>query len=144
MSVNKAIIIGNLGQDPEVRYLNSGDAVATISVATSESWKDKTTGEKQQKTEWHRVVFFKRQAEIVGEYLHKGSKVYICGKLQTKKWQDKSGVDRYTTEIIGNELQMLDGKQSDNNSSQTKSNDYAKQSGARDSGSDNFDDDIPF
>lgn len=144
MSVNKVIIVGNLGQEPDVKYLQSGDCAATISVATSEKWKDKNTGEKQEKTEWHRVVFFKRLAEIAGEYLHKGSKVYICGKLQTRKWQDKDGVDRYTTEILGSELQMLDSKSDNNQGSQTKSNDYAKQSGAMSNSNDNFDDDIPF
>lgn len=108
--VNKVIIIGNLGQDPEVKYMPNGNAVANITVATSESWKDKTSGEQVEKTEWHRVVFFKRLAEIVGEYLKKGSKVYIEGKLQTRKWQDKDGKDCYTTEIVANEMQMLDSR----------------------------------
>ena len=108
--INKVILIGNLGSDPEVRYMPSGGAVSTISLATSDQWKDKTTGEQQERTEWHRVVFFKRLAEIVGEYLKKGSKVYIEGSLRTRKWQDKNGVDRYTTEIVANEMQMLDSK----------------------------------
>ncbi|HHH48963.1 MAG TPA: single-stranded DNA-binding protein [Gammaproteobacteria bacterium] len=108
--INKVILIGNLGQDPDVKYMPSGDAVANVTVATSESWKDKNTGEMQERTEWHRVVFFRRLAEIVGEYLKKGSKVYIEGKLQTRKWQDQSGNDRYTTEIIANEMQMLDSR----------------------------------
>lgn len=110
--VNKVIIIGNLGQDPEVKYMPNGNAVANITLATSESWKDKNTGENVEKTEWHRVVFFKRLAEIVGEYLHKGSKIYVEGKLQTRKWQDKNGADHYTTEIIAKEMQMLDSRQS--------------------------------
>lgn len=108
--VNKVILIGNLGADPETRYMPSGGAVATISVATSESWTDKQTNQKQERTEWHRVSFFNRLAEIVGQYLRKGSKVYVEGSLRTRKWQDKNGVDRYTTEIIANEMQMLDSK----------------------------------
>lgn len=109
--VNKVIIIGNLGNDPDVRYMPQGNAVANITVATSESWTDKNTNEKKEETEWHKVVFYGRLAEIVGEYLRKGSKVYLEGKLKTRKWQDQQGVDRYTTEIIANEMQMLDGKQ---------------------------------
>lgn len=109
--VNKVIIVGNLGQDPEIRYLTNGGAVANLTVATSESWTDKQTNEKKEKTEWHRVVIYQRLAEIAGEYLRKGSKVYLEGKLSTRKWQDKDGIERYTTEIIANEMQMLDGKQ---------------------------------
>jgi single-strand DNA-binding protein len=105
--VNKVILIGNLGKDPEVRYSPSGQAIANVTIATSESWKDKTSGEKQEKTEWHRVVFFGRLAEIAGEYLKKGSQVFVEGRLQTRKWQDKDGQDRYTTEIVANEMQML-------------------------------------
>ena len=108
--VNKVILIGNLGNDPEVRYTPNGNAVTTISLATSETWRDKQSGEQQDRTEWHRVVFFNRLAEIVGEYLHKGSKVYIEGSLRTRKWQDKSGMDRYTTEIIANEMHILDSR----------------------------------
>ena len=108
--INKVILVGNLGNDPEVRYTPSGGAVANITVATSESWKDKNTGQKVEKTEWHRVVMFNRLGEIAGEYLKKGSKVYIEGKLQTRKWQDKSGADRYTTEIVAAEMQMLDSR----------------------------------
>jgi len=108
--INKVILIGNLGQDPEVKYMPNGGAVANVTVATSESWKDKNTGEQVEKTEWHRVVLFKRLAEIAGEYLKKGSKVYIEGKLQTRKWQNKDGVDMYTTEIVASQMQMLDGK----------------------------------
>ena len=108
--VNKVILIGNCGQDPETKYLPSGSAVTNLSVATSESWKDKQTGGVQERTEWHRVVFFNRLAEIAGEYLRKGSKVYVEGSLRTRKWQDKSGADRYTTEIVASEMQMLDGR----------------------------------
>lgn len=108
--VNKAILIGNLGGDPEVRYMPSGGAVTNVTLATSEAWKDKQTGEQHDRTEWHRVVFFNRLAEIAGEFLRKGSKIYIEGRIQTRKWQDKSGQDRYTTEIIANEMQMLDSR----------------------------------
>jgi len=108
--VNKVILIGNLGNDPEVRYTPNGNAVANISLATSETWRDKQTGELQDRTEWHRVVFFNRLAEIVGEYLHKGSKIYCEGSLRTRKWTDKNGVERYTTEIIANEMHILDSR----------------------------------
>ncbi len=109
--INKVIIFGNLGQDPETKALPSGSYVTNISVATSESWKDKQTGQQQERTEWHRIVFFNRLAEIAGEYLKKGSQVYIEGKLQTRKWQDQNGQDRYTTEIVANEMQMLGSRQ---------------------------------
>ena len=105
--VNKVILVGNLGRDPEIKYTASGAAVANITVATSESWNDKQTGEKVEKTEWHRVVAFQRLAEIMGEYLRKGSQIYIEGRLQTRKWQDQRGQDRYTTEIVANDMQML-------------------------------------
>lgn len=108
--VNKVIIIGNLGNDPEVRTMPNGGAVANISVATSESWTDKNTNERKEITEWHRIVFYRRQAEVVGEYLRKGSKVYVEGRLRTRKWQDQNGQDRYTTEIQGDVLQMLDSR----------------------------------
>jgi len=108
--INKVIVLGNLGQDPEVRYTQSGAAVTNISIATSEQWKDKNSGEDVIKTEWHRIVFFGRLAEIAGEYLKKGSQVYIEGKLQTRKWQDQQNQDRYTTEIVANEMQMLGAK----------------------------------
>ncbi|SUB23238.1 single-stranded DNA-binding protein [Avibacterium avium] len=108
--VNKVIIVGNLGNDPEIRTMPNGEAVANISVATSESWMDKNTGERREITEWHRIVFYRRQAEIVGEYLRKGSKVYVEGRLRTRKWQDQNGQDRYTTEIQGDVLQMLDSR----------------------------------
>ena len=110
-SLNKVMLIGNLGTDPEIRYMPNGNAVATISLATSETWKDKETGEQREKTEWHRVVFFGRLAEIVGQYLHKGSKIYVEGRLQTRKWQGQDGQDRYTTEILVDlrgEMMMLD------------------------------------
>lgn len=107
--VNKAIILGNLGADPEVRYMPQGGAVANLSVATSESWKDKSTGEAKEVTEWHRVVIYQRLAEIAGEYLRKGSKVYLEGKLKTRKWTDRDNIERYTTEIVCSEMQMLDG-----------------------------------
>lgn len=109
--INKVILVGNLGQDPEVRYLPSGGAVTNVSIATTESWKDKQTGQQQDRTEWHRVVFFNRLAEIAGEYLKKGSQIYIEGKLQTRKWQAQDGTDRYSTEIVANEMQMLGGRQ---------------------------------
>jgi len=146
--VNKVILIGNLGQDPEVRYMPNGNAVANATIATSESWKDKNTGETQEKTEWHRVVFFRRLAEIVGEYLKKGSKVYIEGKLQTRKWQEKSGQDRYTTEIVADQMQMLDSRgggsaafESNRPAQQQQSAPSAASPPAQDGG---FDDDIPF
>lgn len=150
--INKVILIGNLGNDPDVRYTAGGAAVANVSIATSESWKDKTTGEQQDRTEWHRVVFFGRLAEIVSEYLRKGSQVYVEGRLQTRKWQDKEGHDRYTTEIVANEMQMLgsrgSGAGSDNYT--PSSNESAPQAAdapgpAPGAGpGDNFDDDIPF
>lgn len=108
--VNKAILIGNLGADPEVKYTANGNAVTNVNVATAESWKDKQTGERQERTEWHRVVFFSRLAEIAGEYLRKGSKVYIEGRIQTRKYQNRDGQDVYTTEIVANDMQMLDSK----------------------------------
>lgn len=116
--VNKVIIIGNLGSDPEVKYTANNNAVANITVATSESWTDKNTNEKKTETEWHRVVFYGRLAEIAGEYLRKGSKVYLEGKLKTRKWKDQQVVERYTTEIIANEMQMLESKQMDASQSQ--------------------------
>ncbi len=108
--INKVILIGNCGQDPEVKYNANGKAITNISIATSETWKDKQTGQQQERTEWHRVVFFNRLAEIAGEYLRKGSKVFVEGSLKTRKWQDQTGQDRYTTEIVANEMQMLDNK----------------------------------
>lgn len=150
--VNKVILIGNLGQDPEVKYMPNGNAVANITVATSENWKDKNTGEQVDKTEWHRVVFFRRLAEIVGEYLKKGSKVYIEGKLQTRKWQDKNGKDNWTTEIIANEMQMLDSRgggsgdfnQNQGGGGQQQAPQSAPSQAAPAPANNDFDDDIPF
>jgi len=110
-SVNKVIIVGNLGRDPETRYATSGSAICNITVATSRQWKDKTSGEKKEETEWHRVVFYDRLAEIAGEYLKKGRPVYVEGRLKTRKWQDKEGVDRYTTEIVAEEMQLLGSRE---------------------------------
>lgn len=142
--VNKVILVGNLGKDPEVRYTPSGLAVANITVATSESWKDKQSGETQERTEWHRVVFYQRLAEIVGEYLRKGSKIFVEGKLRTSKWQDKTtGQDRYTTEIIADNMQMLDSKGS-GNSADTSYEKPVAAAATADAGSSDFDDDIPF
>jgi len=159
--VNKVILVGNLGKDPDVRYMPSGSAVTNVTIATSESWKDKQSGEKQERTEWHNVVFFNRLGEIAGEYLKKGSKVYVEGSLRTRKWQDKtSGQDRYSTEIVASEMQMLDSKggagggyggaQSQNqNQNQgggapsNQSQGSASTSGGG-QGFDDFDDDIPF
>jgi single-strand DNA-binding protein len=109
--VNKVILVGNLGADPETRYTASGAAITNINIATSESWKDKQTGENQERTEWHRVVFFNRLAEIAGEYLRKGSQVYVEGSLRTRKWQGQDGQDRYTTEVVASEMQMLGSRQ---------------------------------
>src|SRR5210317_689402 len=142
--VNKVILVGNLGKDPEVRYSPNGSAMANVTIATAESWKDKQSGEKQEKTEWHRVVFFNRLAEIVGEYLKKGSQVYIEGRLQTRKWQDKSGNDRYTTEIIANEMQMLGGRSGAGMPESKSSNSAPPQAPQGNAPADDFDDDIPF
>lgn len=108
--VNKAIIVGNLGHDPELRQSTNGDPLVTLNVATSDAWKDKTTGEQKERTEWHRIVFFRRLAEIVGQYLQKGSRIYVEGTIRTRKWQDENGSERYTTEIIANQMQMLDSR----------------------------------
>lgn len=113
--INKVILVGNVGGDPEVRFLPNGNAVTTLSIATSETWKDKQTGDKQERTEWHRVVCFNKLGEIAGEYVRKGSKVYIEGSLRTRKWQDQQGQDRYTTEIVASDMQMLDSNRSGNN-----------------------------
>jgi len=156
--VNKVTLIGNLGADPEVRYTTNGSAVANIRLATAESWRDKDSGEQQERTEWHRVVFFSRLAEIVGEYLKKGSQVYIEGSIRTNKWQDRDGNDRYTTEIIASEMQMLGGRGGgggggDGGGSGGNFEPRGEQSGSGSKGSspvsqeppvDDFDDDIPF
>ena len=141
--INKVIIVGNLGQDPETRYMPSGSAVTNMTVATNESWKDKQTGEQKERTEWHRVAMFGRLAEIAAEYLRKGSQVYIEGKLRTRKWQDKQGNDRYTTEIIADEMQMLGGR-SGGGGGQPMSSQSSEPSGPAPAPSDDFDDDIPF
>jgi single-strand DNA-binding protein len=157
MSVNKVILIGRLGKDPETRYMPNGEAVTNVSLATSERWKDKN-GEKQERTEWHNLTFYRRLAEIAGEYLKKGSQVYVEGRIQTRKWQDKDGRDRYTTDIIVNEMTMLDSKGGGAGSFEVApergeatgsvgggaaaaSKPAAKPAGG---GFDNFDDDIPF
>lgn len=140
--INKVILVGHLGDDPTVKYMPSGSAVANVSIATTESWKDKNTGEKQDRAEWHRVTFYARLAEIVGEYLRKGSQVYVEGKLQTRKWQDKEGKDRYTTEIIAREMQMLGGKgQRDSDGYDTEPAGGSQEPATAEEG---FDDDIPF
>lgn len=137
--INKVIVVGNLGADPEVRYMPSGGAVTNVSVATSETWKDKTSGEPQERTEWHRIVFFNRLAEIAGEYLKKGSKVFVEGSLRTRKWQDNSGQDRYTTEIVAKEMQMLDSKGGNTEFTSSKPEQTSTTTNQND-----FDDDIPF
>lgn len=148
--VNKVILIGNLGNDPEVRYTPSGSAVANVNLATSETWRDKQSGELQDRTEWHRVVFFNRLAEIVGEYLKKGSKIYVEGTLRTRKWTDKNNVERYTTEIIANEMHILDSRNSaatgQANMPPAEDYDTAPHSTSHHEAvsHDNFDDDIPF
>ena len=146
--VNKVTLIGNLGADPEVRYTANGSAVANIRLATAESWRDRESGETQERTEWHRVVFFSRLAEIVGEYLKKGSQVYIEGRLQTRKWQDRDGNDRYTTEIVANEMQMLGGRGGGGGGNFDAPNQSSSSSSAPQSSNeppmDDFDDDIPF
>ena len=143
--VNKVILIGNLGQDPEVRYMPNGGAVCNLTVATSESWKDKNTGENQERTEWHRIVMYRRLAEIAGEYLKKGSKVYLEGRLQTRKWQDKQGQDRYTTEVIADEMQMLDSRGGGSAGfSPQPSRQASNQAPAQAPADAGFEDDIPF
>jgi single-strand DNA-binding protein len=157
MSVNKVILVGRLGKDPEVRYMTNGEAVTNVNLATSETWKDKA-GEKQEKTEWHNLVFYRRLAEVAGEYLKKGSQIYIEGKLQTRKYQTKEGQERYTTEIIVNEMNMLGGKPGGTGGSTGGENQTSSAAPARSAPAskpaaaapagkgnfDNFDDDIPF
>jgi single-strand DNA-binding protein len=154
-SVNKVILIGNLGRDPETRYMPDGGAITNVSVATTEQWKDKN-GEKQEKTEWHRVAFFGKLAEIAGEYLKKGSQVYVEGRLQTRKWQDKDGQDKYTTEIVANVMQMLGSRQGMGGGAPDRDAGGGEASGSRPSAAskpaakaaggkfDDFEDDIPF
>ena len=141
-SINKVILVGNLGADPETRYMPNGDAVANIRLATTESWKDKASGEKKEITEWHRVVFYRKLAEIVGQYLKKGSSVYVEGRIRTRKWQDKDGQERYTTEIEANEMQMLGGRQSGDSAPSEKPQRNAQ--GAPRASIEDMDDDIPF
>jgi single-strand DNA-binding protein len=144
--VNKVILIGNLGADPETRYMPSGGAVTNIRMATSESWKDRNTGETQERTEWHRVVFFNKLGEIAGEYLKKGSKVYIEGSIRTRKWQGQDGQDRYTTEIVANEMQMLDSRGSGGSTGfePDRASQPAAAPAAASAPDADFDDDIPF
>lgn len=148
--LNKVMLIGNLGADPEVRYSPSGMAVANVRLATNESWRDKESGETQERTEWHRVVFFGRLAEVVKEYLHKGSQIYLEGRLQTRKWQDKDGQDRYSTEIVANDMQMLGGRGGtasfDDAPPQEAEPDTAPSQAKKPSSvtDEDFDDDIPF
>lgn len=147
-SVNKVILVGNLGADPEQRFLQNGDAVCNIKIATSESWKDKQTGDKKEATEWHRVVFFRRLAEIAGQYLAKGSSVYVEGSLKTRKWQDKDGSDRYTTEIVGSEMKMLgskgDGEQQQAPQAERPQAQAQSAPAKKDPYFDDMDDSIPF
>ena len=144
--INKVIIVGNLGGDPETRYMPSGSAVTNLTVATNESWKDKQTGEQKDSTEWHKVAMFNRLAEIAAEYLRKGSQVYIEGKLRTRKWQDKNGQDRWTTEIIADEMQMLGGRGGGGSApmGSGSGSSSAPPSSPPQAGPDDFDDDIPF
>ncbi|MCQ9120996.1 single-stranded DNA-binding protein [Rodentibacter pneumotropicus] len=147
--VNKVIIVGRLGSDPDVRTMPNGDTVANISVATGESWNDHKTGERRDITEWHRIVFYRRQAEICGEYLHKGSQVYVEGRLRTRKWQDQNGQERYTTEIQGDVLQMLGNSQDRNGNNQTQNKPIQQKewdgySDEERRQMNNLDDDIPF
>ncbi|MDR2925834.1 MAG: single-stranded DNA-binding protein [Azoarcus sp.] len=155
-SVNKVILIGNLGRDPEIRYMTSGEAVANVTIATSESWKDKNSGEQKEQTEWHRVVFYRRLAEIVGQYLKKGSQVYVEGRIRTRKWTDKDGQERYTTEVEASEMKMLGRREGGGDAPMQRDSgtNYAPEASpaptaskapAGDSGGfGNFDDDIPF
>ena len=161
-SVNKVILIGNLGRDPEVRYAPSGSAICNVTIATSRNWKDKTSGERQEETEWHRVVFYDRLAEIAGEYLKKGKSVYVEGRLKTRKWTDKEGAERYTTEIIAQEMTMLGGRDSMGGGGDDEGGGYSREPAARPApraaapapaprpapkaatGFDDMDDDIPF
>lgn len=143
--VNKVILIGNLGKDPEQRFMPNGGSVTNATLATSESWKDKNTGEQKELTEWHRLVFFNRLSEIVAEYCRKGSKIYVEGKIQTRKWQDKDGNDRYTTEIVGNQMQMLDSRQQEKPPEKPQDPggyDYPEANGNMEP--DDIDDDVPF
>ena len=157
--INKVILVGNVGVDPDVRYMPNGNAVTTLSLATSETWKDKQTGDKQERTEWHRVVCFNKLGEIAGEYVRKGSKLYVEGSLRTRKWQDQQGQDRYTTEIVASDIQMLDSKGASSHQSMSDAPPASHQQALGDTGDkkqsakpataaqdafDELDDDIPF
>ena len=148
--VNKVILVGNLGADPETRYTAGGSAVTNVRLATTDAWKDKQSGEQQERTEWHRVVFWGRLAEIAAEYLRKGSQIYVEGRIQTRKWQDKDGQDRWSTEIVGNEMQMLGGRgggQSappDFDGGQSEDSGASRGSAKKAAAVEDFDDDIPF
>ena len=152
--INKVILVGTLGADPDTRYTPSNAAVTNLSLATNESWKDKQSGEQKEKTEWHRIVMFNRLAEIASEYLRKGSQIYIEGKIQTRKWEDKEGKDRWTTEIVANEMQMLGGRSSGGNPGGASGSEFASSGSSAPApapapapssdASDDFDDDIPF
>ena len=148
--INKVILVGTLGADPDTRYTPSNAAVTNLSLATNESWKDKQSGEQKEKTEWHRIVMFNRLAEIASEYLRKGSQIYIEGKIQTRKWEDKEGKDRWTTEIVANEMQMLGGRSSGGNPGGASGSEFASSGSSAPTpapssdASDDFDDDIPF
>ena len=147
--INVVILIGNLGVDPEIRYTSDGSAVTNISLATTSAWKDRDSGNLNEKTEWHRIVFFGRLAEIANEFLKKGSKIYVQGRIQTRKWQDKNGTDRYTTEIIANEMQILDRRNGKNEEDLTDQEPSIKSESQQEQGtptqsSETFDDDIPF
>ncbi len=145
--INKVILVGNLGQDPDTRYMPSGGAVTNLRIATSEQWKDKQTGEQKERTEWHNVAMFGRLAEIAAEYLRKGSQVYIEGKLRTRKWQDKQGNDRWTTEVIADEMQMMGGRGGGGGGAAPMSSQDSGRSGGNypdSGGGEEFDDDIPF
>ena len=141
-SLNKVLLIGNLGRDPEIRYMPDGSAVCNFSIATTETWKDKSSGQKQEKTEWHNIVIYRRLAEVAGQYLKKGSPVYLEGRLQTRKWQDKAtGADRYTTEIVADEMKMLGGK---SDAPAEGGQQPAAQQQAKPQSFDDFDEDVPF
>ena len=144
--INKVILVGHLGVDPETRYMPSGGAVTNVRIATSEQWKDKNTGDQQERTEWHSVAFFGRLAEIAGEYLRKGSQVYVEGRLRTRKWQDRDGNDRYTTEIVANEMQMLGGRPGSGAPAKSEQSSGNAPPSGPPSGppAEDFDDDIPF
>ncbi len=142
--VNKVILIGNLGKEPEVKHFQSGDQYCNLTLATSESWTDKQSGEKKERTEWHNLVFTRKLAEIAGQYLKKGSKIYVEGSLRTRKWQDKDGHDRYMTEIHVSDLQMLDGKPADGKSANTQQRPAQSRPAETSSGGGHVDDDIPF